>query len=738
MKSADKNCGSNGGLTCKAVADEITKTKTSPSQDSNKKLEQLNSDANSKMTDSRNMTDAGQQQQLRPTNVVGGTSTLTMPSSNSRISKRERNKTSKSNKSAASLRSRPSETSGQQTNATRSNQTKTNHQISPGASRSSSGGSIMSELASSDKDTALFLDKFAKRAEELTKDICDTLERQSTHEIDEQPAQVNQLKDEVIRLSNLASNLAVTEDVRDFQQSSQTENGSEAQVDDKVGSVGSSPEKEKILTTKSGQGELVDEARNVQEVVATSANLMHKHNSSQENGFNDLNHSTSDTSQQKGDEGVSKLLNSDDKLIKGLESICAQKNGVGSSQVKSTNTSPKQQRADQVKTAKHTDKSIPLNISSQEFDPLNTKLDPESKLVALKASLAKDFTGSSDLFDQICRKLVYLSDENTALAINCERYRTDNQKLNLVKGKLENLCRELQKSNNSIRIESLDLIKSEQNKAKEQTVKIQSTLSGVIKLFHENQQRNMILRQENQELQNKLRALLEHCDNWSTGVDAALRKRDIENRLLKTELAKANLLRNEEKEKFLSEKQELLQIWSLMQEQQHKFEGQEAKLRSDLSSYASKYDECKAVISKGMNKFQTESKLMMKQIEKSRSDYRVLLTKYEGCNKRLSKLLIEKQSWDKQMKTANKKVETLEKLCRALRQRTSARSSDKCEDLIDESKIVVAGDEVDDNLNKQREILSNIVETSGEPNETVAEIAPAVNENQEGDQSIGT
>lgn len=144
------------------------------------------------------------------------------------------------------------------------------------------------------------------------------------------------------------------------------------------------------------------------------------------------------------------------------------------------------------------------------------------------------------------------------------------------------------------------------------------------------------------------------------------------NQSIRTQLAKIDLSKDDDRPKFLSEKQELLKLLAMMQEQQKKMEGQEAKLREDLSSYANKYDECKAVISKGMDKFQAESKLMMKQIEKSRSEYRALLSKYEVASKRLTQLLTEKQSWERQLKTANKKVEALEKLCRALQQRQGA------------------------------------------------------------------
>ena len=308
----------------------------------------------------------------------------------------------------------------------------------------------------------------------------------------------------------------------------------------------------------------------------------------------------------------------------------------------------------------------------ESLDDMN--LDPDSQYIALSSSLQEQFVNVPHLLEPICRKLVQLSCRNNQLLVDCQNYRLENQKLASIREKLESLCRELQKANNSIRIESLELIRAEQGRAKEQTGKIQLTLAGVVKLFDENQQRNLNLRQENMELQSKLKSVLEHCNNWEKGVETFLKQRDMENKLLRTELAKANLLKNEEREKLLKEKEELLRMLSIMQEQQHKIEGQEAKLRSDLSSYATKYNECQAIISKGMSKFQVETKRMLKQLEKSRHDYMALLTKYESSNKKIAQLLEEKQRLDKALRMESKKNDTLEKLCRALRNATTGKN----------------------------------------------------------------
>ena len=306
-------------------------------------------------------------------------------------------------------------------------------------------------------------------------------------------------------------------------------------------------------------------------------------------------------------------------------------------------------------------------LPSNCFEPLGARLEPETKFIALKSSLERHFVECPQLLDPICNKFISLSKQIDALTLYNERNQMEIEKLTGIKSKLSDLCRELQRSKNQIRIESLELIKAEQNKAKEQADKIQSTLSGIMKLFDENQQRNSSLRQENIELQSKLESILERCDNWEKCAETALKQRELENRLMKTEMAKLSLVHNEDKEKFFKEKQELLKALVNMKAQQSKIEEKEAKLRSDLTNYSSKYDECQEIIHKGLSKFQLESKRMLKQIEKSRQDYIQLLGKYEACNKKIKQLLEEKQTWAKSLGAANKKVDTLERLCRTLK-----------------------------------------------------------------------
>lgn len=559
--------------------------------------------------------------------------------------------------------------------------------VNPKQVISTSGGPSISSTVEKPVANCVTIDDFSREASELKADINRALEKQSEHPSIDQPVEVVRLKEDILKLSGLEKD-----------EKTSYSSGISSLLEPKLEQdhrelLNKKHLNENVRTSSATESDTIEAKPSIHLVRECQDQGLKSPNHDHTKGANiepvqkvtppdlESSHNNSlNSSEIKscGVENDAKVCNSDSILTKALDNLMLNQDDKTSQSSKddskhSIKLSAKKRPQNHLTEIDSGKKSQPSSKSSdimlEEFEPLNAKLDLDTKVVTMVSSLQKHFNEAPHLLEPVCRRLVNMSEENTRLTMNCERYQAENQKLSLVKQKLENLCRELQKSNNAIRIESLELIKAEQGKAKEQSTKIQSTLSGVIKLFDENQQRNMILRQENHDLQTKLKSLLDHYDNWEKSVETALRQRDIEVRLVKTELAKANLLKNEEKEKFLGEKQELLQILSMMQEQQHRIEGQEAKLRSDLSSYANKYDECQAVINKGMNKFQVETKRMLKQIEKSKQDYKVLLSKYESSNKRMAQLLEEKQYWDKTINLANKKIETLEKLCRALRDR---------------------------------------------------------------------
>lgn len=300
------------------------------------------------------------------------------------------------------------------------------------------------------------------------------------------------------------------------------------------------------------------------------------------------------------------------------------------------------------------------------FEPLTAKLDPDSKCSLLLASIKRFICDNEQLkgfsfepklintlLEPLCRKLVELSDllANNEIDFKLEQ----NRRL-----KLENLCRELQKSNNSIRLESLELIQVEQKRSKEQGSKIQETLSGVMKLFNENQARNVAICKENRDLQTKLISILEHCGNWEKSVETALKEKDLTIKLAKTQVAKSELLRHEEKESWLVQKRDYLQIINLLQAKQTILEEQSEKLRKDLQVNMEKYEIFHKQVGEKTNKFQRESKVLFDRMEKSSKEHKTMVNSYEH-------LLNENKKWVQVNELSAKKIDALEKLCRTLR-----------------------------------------------------------------------
>lgn len=315
------------------------------------------------------------------------------------------------------------------------------------------------------------------------------------------------------------------------------------------------------------------------------------------------------------------------------------------------------------------------------FEPMGAQLDAESKCAALVASLRRQLgdqlnettTSCSHkedeliansaqvqrLLEPICRQLVQASDSRSLLEAELHREKSRSSKL-------ESLCRELQRTNSSISSKSKDLIREEHGHFKDFAERIDETLKDAVRLFEESEQRNIVLRKENHNLQLQLRSLLDHCNEWQKIAQVQEKEKLLSGQLAKAEMARVHLLHNEHLEKLLCEKRDLLKLVGNMRDQQAHIQAGEAKLRQDLSAYATKYDQCRLVISDGMAKFEAESKKMLAQMEKSKRDYKSLLSKYQTTVKKLSGVMEEKCHLQKMNELHKRKVGTLERLCRAL------------------------------------------------------------------------
>lgn len=250
-----------------------------------------------------------------------------------------------------------------------------------------------------------------------------------------------------------------------------------------------------------------------------------------------------------------------------------------------------------------------------------------------------------------------------------EQLQADHNRAVLAKSKLESLCRELQRQNKAVKEESLIRIREEEEKRKEMIGKFQTTLNDISTLMQENQQKKTLLKEENIELAQKLKSLVDHYDLWEKHMGKVVRQKELESQLAKAKLAKTMLQLKQEKENFLKEKHQLLENISELQKRSTELASTELKLRNELGLYTSKYDEFQGVLRKSnvvFSSFKSDMEAMSKKIKKLQKETGQWKTRWESSNRALIEMAAEKQKRDQELLTSHQRVLTLEKLCRAL------------------------------------------------------------------------
>jgi chromosome segregation ATPase len=227
---------------------------------------------------------------------------------------------------------------------------------------------------------------------------------------------------------------------------------------------------------------------------------------------------------------------------------------------------------------------------------------------------------------------------NHQLSKEKDQMQSEHNRVVLAKSRLESLCRELQRQNKIIKEESLLKIKEEEEKRREIANKFQGTLNEIMQLIQENQKRNTQLKEENADLAQKLKTLMGHYENWEKHTEKIIKQKDLETQLVKAKFAKTNLILNQEKEIFLKEKQQLIQMIADLQKRCADLSASEMKLRTELSVYTTKYEEFQGVLGKSNEMFagfKRDMEKMSKQIKKLEKETAQWRSKWETSQKEL-------------------------------------------------------------------------------------------------------
>uniref|UniRef100_A0A6Q2Y6D6 Taxilin gamma n=1 Tax=Esox lucius TaxID=8010 RepID=A0A6Q2Y6D6_ESOLU len=317
----------------------------------------------------------------------------------------------------------------------------------------------------------------------------------------------------------------------------------------------------------------------------------------------------------------------------------------------------------------------PLDRHNAELDPgkevillmhaLNTLASPEEKL----AALCKKYADSLEESRGMQRQLKALQKKQSQIVKEKIHLQSEHSKAILARSKLESLCRELQRHNKTLKEENMQRSREYEERRKEATLHFQMTLNEIELQMEQHNAHNSKLRQENMELAEKLKKLLEQYELREEHIDKVFKHKELQQQLVDAKLQRTAELMREVEEKQQRERDFLLKDAT---ESRHKCElmkEQETQLKQQLSLYMDKFEEFQTTLAKSNEVFTTfrqEMEKMTKKIKKLEKETTLWRTKWETNSQALLQMAEEKTLRDKHYKALQGKLERLEKLCRAL------------------------------------------------------------------------
>ncbi|KAJ8387516.1 hypothetical protein AAFF_G00156170 [Aldrovandia affinis] len=296
---------------------------------------------------------------------------------------------------------------------------------------------------------------------------------------------------------------------------------------------------------------------------------------------------------------------------------------------------------------------------------LNTLSTPEEKL----AGLCKKYAELLEEHRNSQKQMRALQKKQTQLIQEKDHLRNEHSKAILARSKLESLCRELQRHNRTLKEDGMQRARVEEEKRKEVTSHFQVTLNDIQAQMEQHNERNASLRQENMELADKLKKLIEQYELREEHIDKVFKHKDLQQQLVDAKLQQAQELLKESEDRHQREKDFLLKEAVESQRMCELMKQQEVHLKQQLSLYTEKFEEFQNTLSKSNEVFTTfkqEMEKMTKKIKKLEKETTMYRSRWESSNKALLEMAEEKTLRDGELEGLQGKVLRLEKLCRAL------------------------------------------------------------------------
>ncbi|XP_070410723.1 gamma-taxilin isoform X2 [Nothobranchius furzeri] len=295
---------------------------------------------------------------------------------------------------------------------------------------------------------------------------------------------------------------------------------------------------------------------------------------------------------------------------------------------------------------------------------LNALTTPEEKLAALCKKYA-------DLLEEsrcMQKQLKALQKKQSQIIKEKVHLQGDHSKAILARSKLESLCRELQRHNKTLKEENAQRSREYEEQRKEAMLHFQMTLSDIEVQMEQHSSHNSKLRQENMELAEKLKKLIEQYELREEHIDNVFKHKELQQQLMDAKLQRITEMMKEVEEKQQREREFLLKDATDSRHKCEMMKEQEVQLKQQLSLYMYKFEEFQTTLAKSNEVFTTfrqEMEMMTKKIKKLEKETTQWRTKWESNNQALLQMA-EETLRDSHFKALQGKLELLERLCRAL------------------------------------------------------------------------
>ncbi|KAG8444405.1 hypothetical protein GDO86_009552 [Hymenochirus boettgeri] len=300
----------------------------------------------------------------------------------------------------------------------------------------------------------------------------------------------------------------------------------------------------------------------------------------------------------------------------------------------------------------------------QSLSKLNTPEEKIEVLIKKYAETLEDFRTEQKQMKHVQKRQAQLIKEKDQL--QCEH-----SKAILARSKLESLCRELQRHNKTLKEETIQHAREDDEKRKEIINHFQSTIADIQNQIEQQSDRNSKLCQENADLADKLKSIVGQYEDREEHLDKVFKERDLQQKLVDARLEQAQEKMKESEEKHIREKDFLLTQAAEWKLQTKMLKEQEGMLRTQINLYSERFEEFQSSLSKSNEvfaSFKKEMEKMTKKIKKLEKDTNMWKTRFENCNKALLDMIEEKSMRAKEYECFVVKIQRLEKLCRALQE----------------------------------------------------------------------